>query len=55
MSGRLRISGRLLILTQGLTLFTDGSKLESGATGYGVAWKAGDRWVGVKAHMGYNQ
>jgi len=40
---------------EGLTIFTDGSRLESGATGYAVAWKAGNRWVGVKAHMGYNQ
>jgi len=39
---------------EGLTLFIDGSRLESGATGYGVAWKAGDRWVGVKAHMGFD-
>jgi len=37
---------------EGLTLFTDESRLESGATGYEVAWKAGNRWVGVKAHMG---
>jgi len=28
---------------EGLTIFTDGSRLESGATGYGVAWKAGNR------------
>ena len=40
---------------EGLAIFTDGSRLESGATGYGVACKAGNRWVGVKAHMGYNQ
>jgi len=40
---------------EGLTIFTNGSRLESGATGYSVAWKAGNRWVGVKAHMGYNQ
>ena len=40
---------------RGLTFFTDGSRLESGATGYGVAWKAGVRWVGVKVHTGYNQ
>jgi len=40
---------------EGLTIFTDRSRLESGVTGYGVAWKAGDQWVGVKAHMGYNQ
>jgi len=40
---------------EGLTIFTNGSRLESGATGYGMAWKAGNRWVGVKAHIGYNQ
>jgi len=40
---------------EGLTLFTDGSRLKSGATGYAVTWKAGNGWVGVKAHMGYNQ
>jgi ribonuclease HI len=39
----------------GLTLFTDGSRLDSGAAGYAVAWQNGKRWVGVKTHMGYNQ
>jgi len=39
----------------GLVLFTDGSRLESGATGYGVVWKDGEQWAGVKTHMGYNQ
>ena len=39
----------------GLTVFTDGSRLEDGAAGYAVAWKRGESWVGIKAHMGYNQ
>jgi len=41
--------------SEGLTIFTDGSRLESGATGYAVTWKAGNQWRGVKTHMGYNQ
>jgi len=39
----------------GLTMFTDGSRLDSGATGYAVAWQKGQSWVGIKNHMGYNQ
>ena len=39
----------------GLTVFTDGSRLEDGAAGYAVAWKRGESWVGIKTHMGYNQ
>ena len=39
----------------GLTMFTDGSRLEGGATGYLVVWKMGQPWVGVKVHMGNNQ
>jgi ribonuclease HI len=39
----------------GLTMFTDGSRLDSGAAGYGVAWQNGQSWVGIKTHMGYNQ
>ena len=39
----------------GLTMFTDGSRLEDGATGYAVVWKNGRTWEGIKAHMGYNQ
>ena len=39
----------------GLTMFTDGSRLDDGATGYAVVWKNGRTWEGVKAHMGYNQ
>jgi len=30
-----------------------GSLLESGATGYAVAWQNGSCWVGLKVHMGY--
>jgi len=40
---------------RGLTMFTDGSRLDSGAAGYAVAWRKGANWVGIKAHMGYNQ
>jgi len=36
-------------------MFTDGSRLENGATGYAVARKNGQAWEGIKAHMGYNQ
>jgi len=39
----------------GLTMFTDGSRLDSGACGYAVAWKRGNQWRGQKVHMGYNQ
>jgi hypothetical protein len=39
----------------GLTMFTDGSRLDSGATGYAVAWQNGQSWVGIKTHMGNNQ
>jgi len=39
----------------GLTMFTDGSCLNSGATGYAVEWQKGQSWVGIKNHMGYNQ
>ena len=39
----------------GLTMFTDGSRMENGAAGYAVVWKNGQTWEGIKAHMGYNQ
>jgi ribonuclease HI len=39
----------------GLTMFTDGSRLDSGASGYAVAWQNGQSWVGTKTHMGKNQ
>jgi len=39
----------------GLTMFTDGSRLDNGATGYAVVWKRGLTWAGVKGHMGSNQ
>jgi ribonuclease HI len=38
----------------GLTIFTDGSRTDSGAAGYAVAWQNGHRWVGIKSHMAYN-
>ena len=39
----------------GITMFTDGSRLDDGATGYAVAWQSGRSWVGIKNHMGHNQ
>jgi len=36
-------------------MFTDGSKLDDGATGYSVVWKRCLSWVGAKVHMGSNQ
>ena len=39
----------------GLTMFTDGLRLDDGATGYAVVWRNGQTWEGIKAHMGYNQ
>src|SRR3978361_1989690 len=39
----------------GITMFTDGSRRDDGATGYAVVWKKGEFWVGVKNHMGHNQ
>ena len=39
----------------GLTIFTDGSRLENGATGYAVVWKNGQTWKGHKTHMGWGQ
>jgi hypothetical protein len=39
----------------GLAMFTEGSWLASGAAGYSVTWQNGQRWVGIKTHMGYNQ
>jgi len=36
-------------------MFTDGSRLESGAAGYAVVWKKGMKWVGRKVHMGDSQ
>jgi len=39
----------------GLTMFTDGSRMEGGAAGYAVVWKNGQTWESIKCHMGYNQ
>jgi len=39
----------------GLTMFTDGSRLDSEAAGYAVVWRSGQVWAGVKNHMGHNQ
>jgi len=39
----------------GLTMFTDGLRMEDGAAGYAVVWKKGESWKGIKTHMGYNQ
>jgi len=38
----------------GLTMFTDGSRLDDGATRYSVVWKRGLTWAGAKVHMGNN-
>jgi hypothetical protein len=35
-----------------LVIFTDGSRLESSAAGYAVAWKNGQTWKGIKTHLG---
>ena len=41
---------------EGLTIFVDGSRVESGAVGYAVAWKKkGEGWASIKTHMGFNQ
>jgi ribonuclease HI len=40
---------------RGSPMFTNGSRLDSGAAGYAVAWQNGQSWVGIKNHMGYNQ
>jgi hypothetical protein len=39
----------------GLNMFTDGPRLDSGATGYAVTWRNGQHWVGIKTHTGCNQ
>ena len=39
----------------GLAVFTDGSRLDNGATGYAVVWKKGLTRKGIKTHMGCNQ
>src|ERR1700712_4633604 len=39
----------------GLTMFTDGSRLENGKVGYAVVWQNGRSWMGVKNHKGNNQ
>ena len=36
-------------------MFTDGSRLDNGATGYSVVWRRGLTWTGAKVHMGNNQ
>lgn len=38
-----------------LTAFSDGSRVNSGASGYAVAWKKGEGWVSIKTHMGFNR
>ena len=38
-----------------LTMFTNGSRLGNGAARCVVVWKDGRSWVGIKAHLGYNQ
>jgi len=36
----------------GLSIFTDGSRLENGATGYAATWKKAHTWKGHKTHWG---
>jgi len=36
-------------------MFTNGSRLGDGATGYAAVWKNGQSWVGIRTHVGYNQ
>ena len=36
----------------GLTMFTDGSRMEDGAAGFAVVWKKGEPWASVETHMG---
>ena len=36
----------------GLTISTDGSRLENGATGYAAVWKKENDWEGLKPQMG---
>jgi len=39
----------------GLIMFTEGPRLDDGATGYAVVWKNGQSSVGIKTHMGYTR
>jgi ribonuclease HI len=39
----------------GLTIFTDGSRLENGKVRYAAVWQKGRSWLRVKNHMGNNQ
>jgi hypothetical protein len=44
------------IASDGVTLWTDGSRTEDGACGYAVVWrKKGEVWKGHQVHLGYNQ
>jgi len=36
-------------------MFTDGSRLDGGATGYAVVWKTGLNWAGADVHMDAKQ
>jgi hypothetical protein len=36
-------------LRPGLTIFTDGSGVDSGAAGYVVAWQNGQRWAALRS------
>jgi len=39
----------------GLTMFTDGLRLDDGATGYAVVWKSGQSWVSIETYVGHNR
>jgi ribonuclease HI len=43
------------ISTQGLALWSDGSRLQHGGTGCGVAWKTNGVWQTTKTNLGRNK
>jgi ribonuclease HI len=49
-------SAKVEHLSPGLTIFTDGPRVGSGAVGYAVAWQNGQHWLGIKlkVQMRYN-
>jgi ribonuclease HI len=41
--------------TRGLTLWSDGSRLDHGGTGAGVAWKSNGEWLTSRTNLGKNK
>jgi len=39
----------------GLTMSTDGSRLDNGTARHAVVWGSGQSWVGITTHMSYSQ